>query len=135
MNGISETQQSKEKWFIDKDWFRINNRSLSILSRGCLCPECLKRFNQDTRSVSDDKLIKSIKDCCSRTPGYISATTPILECVFRIILANGNTPLPLEDIMRQLGERWGVSIYRVSEPVLYTLLNNDRYYGLSRMED
>jgi hypothetical protein len=131
MDGISETQQ---KWYIDADWFRENNRSLSALVRGRLCPDCIKRLNPDAHHVSEERLIKSIKECCSRIPGYVGVTTPILESVFRIILANGNTPLSLGDIMRQMGERWGVSMYRVSEPVLNTLLEKDRYYGLSRIQ-
>jgi hypothetical protein len=130
----SEVEQSQTEWFIDIDWVERNGRSLSALAWGCLCPECLKRYKSETGLVTTDKLLKSIKDCCSKSSGYVNPTMPILESVFRLMLANGNKPLTLDDIMRQLGERWGISIYRVSTETLRALLNRDQYYGLNPVE-
>lgn len=131
-NGNNE--KTVTRWRIDVDWFEQNGRSLSILAQGCLCPKCYHRLKPDSQSVSTDKLIKAVKDCCSKTPDFIHAKMPVLESVFRLLLANGNKPLLLQDILQQLGERCGVPIYRVSDVNLYTLLNSDHYYGMTRIE-
>ena len=78
-------------------------------------------------------LLAAIRDCCSRTPGFITRTSAILESVFRLFLANGNQPLYLEELHGQLAEWWSGDAYRVSTEVLFRLLSNDQYYGLSQV--
>ena len=135
MNDINtNNEQTATKWHIDMNWFEQNGRSLSVLAQGCLCPKCYQRLKPDSQAVSTDKLMKAVRDCCSKTPDFIHAKMPALESVFRLLLANGNKPLLLQDIMRQLGERCGVAIYRVSDANIYTLLNSDRYYGMNRID-
>jgi hypothetical protein len=85
--------------------------------------------------VSAAELMSAVKDCCSKAPGFITRELPILESVFRLFLANGNSSLNLEQLFRQLNEWWGEGRHRTSVEVLSRLLNNDRYYGLSRVPD
>jgi hypothetical protein len=72
----------------------------------------------------------SVRDCCSRTPGFINDRLPVLESVFRLFLANGNQPLELSELGRQLAERRGDILRRAPQEFLSRLLENDRYYGL-----
>jgi len=132
-DGKTDVGQLLTKWFIDVGWFEQNGRSFSVMARGCLCPKCFQKLKPDSQTVSNDRLLKTIKDCCSKTPDFIHARMPALESVFRLLLSNGNKPIVLEDITRQLGEKCGVGIYRISENTLFTLLRNDQYYGLSQM--
>lgn len=60
---------------------------------------------------------------------------PILETIFRLFLANGNQPLDVEEIGKQLNERRGAVAFRTSPEILLHLLNSDRYYGLQPVKD
>ena len=128
------TDQASPRWFIDFGWYQQSNRSLSVLARDYLCPECRERLTLSGAGVPADEMVATIRDCCSRAPGFISSRTPILECVFRLFLANGNQPLDLEELGKELSERLGGDTYRTSTEVLSPLLSRDRYYGLRQVE-
>ncbi len=127
------TDQPRPRWFIDLDWYQQNNRSFLSLAQGCLCPKCHERLKVGEVSAAD--LLATIKDCCSMTPGFISGKLPILESIFRLFLANGNQPLDLEELGRQLVEWRGGDTYRTSAEVLSRLLKRDQYYGLRQASE
>jgi hypothetical protein len=120
-------------WFIDLDWLEQNNRSFSVMARGCLCPKCRQRLEKGKLPFSPADLIANIRDCCSRAPEFFIDRPPILESIFRIFLANGNQPLSLEELSRRLTERRGGASQRTSPEVLSHLLRNERYYGLRQV--
>ena len=71
-----------------------------------------------------------IRDCCSKSGGFITPRLPILEAVFRLFLANGNQPMDLEQIKEKL-KGWHA---RATPPEAFErLLKSDRYYGLCRI--
>jgi len=121
------------RWFIDLDWLEQNNYSFLALAQGCLCPRCLERLEGGKKRFSPADLLTKIKDCCSKTPAFFIDRPPILERVFRIFLANGNQPLGLEELARQLAERRGGAPHHTSTGVLSRLLGNERYYGLRQV--
>ena len=125
--------QPVERWFIDLDWLEQNNRSFLALAQGCLCPKCTKRLKEG-KEISAADLIASIKECCSQTPGFVTERSPILESVFRLFLANGNQPLDLEELGKQLSELRSGDPYRTSPETLSRLLKSDRYYGLQEVQ-
>ena len=125
------TDQPKPRWFIDLDWYQQNNRSFFSLAQGCLCPKCHERLKVAEVSAAD--LLATIKDCCSKTLGFISGKLPILESIFRLFLAGGNQPLDLEELGRQLVQWRGGDTYRASAEVLSRLLRSDQYYGLRQV--
>jgi len=122
------TDQISPRWFIDLDWYRQNNRSFLALAQGCLCPECGERLKEGEISAAD--LVTTIRDCCSKTPDFITGKVPILEAIFRLFLANGNQPLDLEEMGRQLSDWRGGETSGTSAQVLSRLLERDQYYGL-----
>ncbi len=126
----TSTNQVGPRWFIDLDWHQQNNRSFSALAQGCLCPKCQERFKEET-SAAD--LLTTIKDCCSKTPNFITGKLPILESIFRLFLANSNQPLDLEELGRQSSEWRGGDTYRTSVETLSRLLSSDQYYGLRQV--
>ena len=127
------TDQPKTRWFIELDWYQQNNQSLSVMVQSYLCPECSKQLSAEEKESSVDALLSSIKDCCSHAPGYITDKSPILESIFRLLLANGNQPLDLEELGKQLSEWRGSDTYRTSPEILSRLLKNDQYYGLRQV--
>ena len=122
------TEQVKSRWFIDLDWYQQSNRSFSALAQHCLCPKCQERLKEGEISPAD--LLTAIKDCCSQTPDFITDNLPILECIFRLFLANGNQPLDLEELGEQLRKWRGEGVYPTSPEVLSRILESDQYYGL-----
>lgn len=130
-----DTEQVRPRWFIELDWYQPSNRSFSALAQGCLCPKCRKRLRGKEGEISAADLLSNIKDCCSKTPDFVTSKLPILESVFRLFLANGNQPLDLEELGQQLGERRGGDASRTSIEVLSHLLKSDQYYGLREVRE
>ncbi len=125
--------QPEPRWFIDLDWFQQNNRSLFALVQSHLCPKCRDRLKGGKGEVPLADLVSAIRDCCSRTPGFITHQLPILESIFRLFLANGNQPLDLEELGRQLSKWRSGDTYCTSVEILPRLLESDQYYGLSQV--
>jgi hypothetical protein len=129
------SDQLRRRWFIDLDWYQFNNRSFLILAQERLCPKCRERLEVEEGEISAADLLIATKDCCSKEPGFITGELPILESIFRLFLANGNQPLDLEELGKQLSEWRGGAPYRTSGEVLPRLLESDRYYGLRQVAD
>jgi len=130
----TNTEQPRPRWFIDLDWLQQNNRSFSVLAQTCLCPKCRERLKADEGGAQAADFLATIRECCSKTPGFITPKLPILESMFRLFLANGNQPLDLEELERQLSKWWGGDVYRISTETLSCLLSHDQYYGLSQVQ-
>ena len=126
----TNTNQVSPCWFIDLDWHQRSNRSFLALAQGCLCPKCQERLKGEIAAAD---LLATIKGCCSKTPNFITGELPILESIFRLFLANGNQPLDLEELGRQLSEWRGGDTYRTSVEILSRLLASDQYYGLRQV--
>ncbi len=126
----TNTNQASPRWFIDLDWHQQSNRSFFALAQGRLCPKCQEQLKG---KISAADLLTTIKDCCSKTPNFITGELPILESIFRLFLANGNQPLDLEELGRQLSEWRGGDTYRTSAEILSRLLASDQYYGLRQI--
>jgi len=125
------TDQPGPAWFIDLDWCEQNNRSFSTLAQNYLCPECSKRLKGE---ISAADLLSAIKDCCSKKSGFITDELPVLESIFRLFLANGNQPLDLEELGKQLSEWRGGDAYRTSAEILSRLFQSDQYYGFCHVQ-
>jgi len=135
MNGKTGSAQVKPRWFIDLDWYQQNNRSFPALAQNYLCGKCRKKLDTKGKVISETELLATIRDCCANESGFISVQRPILESVFRLFLANGNQPLDLEEMGKQLSERRSGDTYCTSAEILSRLLRNDPYYGIRQLPD
>jgi hypothetical protein len=118
-----------QRWFIDLDWLEQHNRSFLALAQGCLCSKCTKKQKVGTEPLSPAELISAIEGCCAKSSDFITGELPILDSIFRLFLANGNQPLSLQELSKQLAKRRGDGT-RTSVEVLSRLLGDERYYGL-----
>ncbi len=125
----------KPRWSIDLDWYGQNNRSFFAVAKSCLCPKCRERLKAGEGETSAAELLTTIKDCCSKTPDFITDKLPILESIFRLFLASDNQPLDLEELGRQLAQWRGDDTYRTSAEILSRLLSQDQYYGLRQVTE
>ncbi len=128
-----DTGEATAYWSIDLDWYQENKRSFTSLAGERLCDGCRQRRGEGGAEISADDLLASIKECCSQKTGYITAETPILESVFRLFLVNGNQPLDLEELSKQMAEWRGGDFHRTSVEVLSRLLASDRHYGIRQI--
>jgi len=122
--------QPAQRWFIDLDWLEQHNRSFLALAQGCLCSKCTKKQKGGAEPISPAELISSIEDCCAKSSGFITDKLPILDSIFRLFLANGNRPLSLQELSKQLAKWRGDDSPRTSVEILSRLLGDERYYGL-----
>lgn len=125
---VATNETDSSLWHIDLDWVEQNCRSLFPLVRQRLCSRCQRRMSKGEHSFED--YMKAIQGCCSEQEDYISVQLPLMECVFRLLLANGNETMNLDDLSRQLGERRGGDSGRTSKAVLKRLIGSDTYYGI-----
>ena len=128
-------EQPKPRWFIDLGWYQRNNRSLSTLARECLCAKCREHLNSKKKEIPAAKLIATIKNCCASDSRFITSKQTVLESIFRLFIANGNQPMDLEELSKQLSERRGGDTYHTSVEILSRLLKNEGYYGLRQVPD
>jgi hypothetical protein len=95
---------------IDFEWWEREGRDLRVYLRSYLCPEHRAVFethsdieeidwiDEDTGEVTRvDGLQHILRVHCSLEPDYITPSTPLIDAVFRVFLANNNKPLtPVE---------------------------------------
>jgi len=123
--GIDEVQL---RYFIDLDWYQQQGRSFASLAASRLCPTSRKK----EKTKSEAALLRTIRQCCSKRDGFITPNMPLLEMIFRLLLANGNQPLELGQMQEQLQKWLGDSSNArdLSVLKLKRILSNDKYYGL-----
>ena len=122
-------EQTGTAWVIDMDWYEKNHRSFYELAHNSLCSKCVEKLGKKKKKTTESDILAAIKDCCAQTPEYVTARMPLMESVFRIIIGNGNQPMSVSEISKQLNERRGGNAY-VTEPALLTrVLSNDKWYG------
>jgi hypothetical protein len=126
-------KQPTSYWVIDLDWYEQNRRSFIESARRSLCSKCNEKLQKKKKKVTLDDVLGSIIDCCAKTPDYITRKTPVMDSIFRILLANGNQPLDVEDMGKQLSERRGDNTYTALPHILTRLLTNDHWYGFKQV--
>ena len=114
---------------IDLKWYDANRRSFAVLVRPCLC-STHRRLGAEH---SVEHILKTVRDCCARSPAFLSRKLPVLETAFRLFLADGNRPMPLEEIEQKLVRLRGRSSCPPL-PILARLLESDSYYGIRRVD-
>ncbi len=75
-----------------------------------------------------DKLIGTIQKCCGQGPDFLAPRMPVLETIFRLLLAGGNQPTTAEDLADRLSQLRGEHLY--PETVEQLLGAEPRFYGV-----
>jgi hypothetical protein len=73
-----------------------------------------------------------IRTCCSKRRDYITPETPVLEAIFRILLATSNQPVEVERLREELGNFVSMSErpHAYSPDLIERMIRADRNYGL-----
>jgi hypothetical protein len=106
----------KTCYHIDFDWWKQNDRDWRVYLRNYLCPEHQAAFAEiettemvdwvdpETAEVQRVDGIQSILiSHCAKQQTFITHQTTLVDSIFRLFLANGNTPLTPEELALQLG--------------------------------
>ncbi len=124
--------QAEPKWIIDLEWFEKNNRAFIDFASRSLCGKCSEKLQKKKKKLTAEDILTAIKECCSKTPEYITGKLPVMESIFRVLLANGNEPMEVYEISKELGVRRGGEAYTPPPEALAKLLANDRWYGFKQ---
>ncbi|NJN96751.1 MAG: hypothetical protein HC875_22880 [Anaerolineales bacterium] len=96
------------KFHIDFAWWHKQSQNLGAYLQGHLCPEARSLhsaenqtfdwINPETGEVFQiDMLWHTIQTHCGQQPNFIDDNLPLTRAIFRLFIANDNTPLtPLE---------------------------------------
>ncbi len=121
------------KFHIDLDWWAKEGRNLRVFLHSQLCSECQAVYtthkgtelidwvDPDTAEVRQvDGLWHTLRTHCSLLPDYINERTPLTTAVFRVFLANGNTPLSPVELSGIIGrQRPDVILRTISGKQIY----------------
>ncbi|NIN70065.1 MAG: hypothetical protein GTO63_36365 [Anaerolineae bacterium] len=114
------------KFHIDYDWWADQGRDARILIWEQLCAECRARFgsHEETDDIDwvdpstgavtvVDGLRYCLRECCSQRDDYITRTTPLPAAIFRVLIANGNTPLSAVELQKRIGKSNPKALLRI----------------------
>jgi len=120
---------------IDYEWWERQGLHISVELRAHLCQEHRAVFSEhfDTEKIDwidqktgevtqVDGLQHVLQIHCSKQPDYINERLSLIDTVFRVFLANGNTPLSC----KELGSITG----HLPEKILRTLAGRRVYKGI-----
>lgn len=123
------------RFHVDFDWWRQNDRDWRVHLRGLLCPahresfasmvgnEVVDWIDPETAEVQQVEGLQHVLIAhCAKEPDFITERTSMVEAVFRVFLANGNTPMTPIELSEQLR--------RPPQTILSTLSGPRVYKGL-----
>ena len=121
------------KFHIDFDWWQKSDRDWHVYLSAMLCQEHQEAFrNAEANQMVDwvdpqtaevqrvDGIQHMLISHCARQPAFITQHTSMVDAVFRLFLANGNSPLTPVELSAQLG--------RPAETILLTFGGVGRVY-------
>jgi len=125
---------------IDFEWWQNNDREWRVYLRSLLDEEAQGKFGDliqgdvmvdwvdpETAEVHQvDGLQHVVITYASKQESFLSAQTSLVECVFRLLLKNGNAPMTISEMSNELGRDGksilgllsGVRVYRGIRPVI-----------------
>lgn len=128
------------RFHIDYDWWERADRELDIYMHSHLCPEHQETYrDMDASSMVDHvdpqtaevTRVPAIQNIlithCSQQPDYLTPQTSLINALFRVFMASGNTPMS----SKELGER----LQRSPEMILRTLSGPRVYKGIRPVLD
>jgi hypothetical protein len=130
---------AKTPFHIDFDWWKQTENDWHVFLRSLLCEEHQAAFaNMEEGGMIDwidpitaevrrvDGLQHTLMTHCALQPEFANTHTAMVEAIFRLFIANGNTPMTAEDLSRKLN--------RPADTILKTIAGPRVYRGLRPVE-
>ncbi len=116
MSLVKPTLQTR--YHIDFDWWKKNDRDWRVYLRNYLCPEHQAAFadmqaddqvdwvDPATAEVQRvDGLQHILISHCAKLEGFVTEQSALVDAIFRLFLANGNTPMTVVELADRLGRQ------------------------------
>lgn len=101
-------------------------RSLAVLAQSSLCPKC-----RNNTFADHEQLLSNIRECCSKSPGFLDARLPLKSLIFRLFLSKGNRPFTVDELVEEIKRIRGIA---PSSEALERVLKADRFYGFEAVD-
>jgi hypothetical protein len=127
------------RFHIDFDWWSQNDRDWRVYLRSFLCPEHQEAYAEvdifdqvdwvdpETAEVQRvDGLQHILITHCAKQNSFLTQQNTLVDSIFRLFLANGNTPLTPDELAEELGRDAttilrtisGLRVYKGIRPLL-----------------
>jgi hypothetical protein len=120
---------------VDFDWWRAHDENWHVALMSMLCTEHQEAFT----NLSEDQMIDWVDpetaevhqmdglqyiliQHCAQQEGFLDEHTVMVEAIFRLLLANGNSPMSAEEL--------GARLKRPADTILKTIAGPRVYKGL-----
>ncbi|HEY42843.1 MAG TPA: hypothetical protein G4O11_02560 [Anaerolineae bacterium] len=130
--GLLVRPTLETKFHIDYDWWERADRDLEIYLRSHLCSEHQETYADLDADVMVDYVDPETAEVtrvagiqhtlishCARQPNYLTPQTSLVNAVFRIFLANSNTPLTPIELAERLDRSPQMILRTFSGPRVY----------------
>jgi len=120
---------------IDFDWWKQNDNDWHVHLLGCLCQEHQASFSDLSKNRSVDwvdpqtaevQVVDGLQHIlithCAKENNFLTNYTTLVDAVFRVLLANGNSPMTPVDFAAQTGKS--------ADTILRTLAGAKVYKGI-----
>lgn len=117
---------------IDFDWWRANDENWHVALMSMLCSEHQAAFTNlsegqmidwvdpDTAEVRQmDGLQYILIQHCAKQAEFLNAHTVMVEAIFRLLLANGNSPMSAEELSTRLNRPADTILKTIGGPRVY----------------
>lgn len=101
LNQVTQMRVS-QRFAISTEESAELGRSLGELLKSRQCPTSSAKYQKRKTPVTAEDRIKEIVRCCSKRSNYLGDQMPIMEILFRILLAGGNEPMTTDELHRRL---------------------------------
>jgi len=126
---------SNTPFHIDFDWWKQNDNDWHVHLLGCLCQEHQASFSDLAKNRSIDWIDPQTAEVhvvdglqhilmthCAKQNDFLTNYTTLVDAVFRVLLANGNSPLTPADLAAHTG--------KPADTILRTLAGSKVYKGI-----
>lgn len=120
-------------YVIDLERCHLLGRSPDQMLLKRRCPACRARLAETSKFPSPERQIRDIARCCGRKDDFISPDMPLLEIVYRTLLAMENRPVRLRELHHRVTEEWATpsNPKSISLEDLRRILDRDAYYSFA----
>ena len=123
---------TRTPFHIDFDWWKQTENDWHVDLRSLLCETHQRAFSQlETGQLIDhvdpvtaevrqiDGLQHVLISHCAQQPEFLDTHTAVVDGVFKVLLANGNTPMNSQELGARLGKSPDIILKTLSGPRVY----------------
>ena len=138
-NEVASVKVPDPSYLVDPNFIEESGRSAFKILQSRLCPACVQKFEKSKypSNLQFNDLRKCLQQSCSQVEDFVTPQMPLLECVFRLLLASTNEPVTLAELHGQVIELWSNAPWprHISAGSLERALAGDTYYGIMELRE